>query len=187
MQKHMRIIMAAILFMAGPAGAASIEGVTFPERQVVDGRELDLRGTALLRYMVFIKAYVGAFYLEPEVPSEKALDGFVPRRLVLHYFHAIDAKDFAEATTRMIEKNVSSEAFRDLEGKIAQLNRFYQDVEPGDRYTATYIPGKGTQLALNDQVLGSVPGPDFSAAFFSIWIGKNPIDTSFRDRLLGKR
>jgi hypothetical protein len=92
--------------------------------------------------MIFIKAYVGAFYLNEDFSNKDAL-GNVERRLVLHYFHAISAEDFADATTEIIEQNVSSDRFRVLQPQIRQLNNLYKDVEPGDEYTATYIPGLG--------------------------------------------
>jgi len=37
-----------------------VEGVAFARQVQVDGRDLPLRGLGLLRYLVFIKAYVAA-------------------------------------------------------------------------------------------------------------------------------
>jgi hypothetical protein len=179
------IFMALMTVTAAPLSAARIEGVNFDDSAILGDARAPLRGKALLRYLVVIKAYVGAFYLKEGVPPKKALED-VPRRLVLHYFHAIPAEDFAEATTEMIRKNVSPDRFTALAPHIRQLNALYEDVKPGDEYTATHIPGTGLELALNDRVLGVVPGAEYSAAFFSIWIGKHPIDKGFRDRLLGK-
>lgn len=179
------VVCFACLSAASTAGAETIEGVSFDPRATVNSEVLTLRGVALLRYMVFIKAYVGAFYLQQDTEIENVF-GNVERRLVLHYFHGISAKDFAEATAEMIRKNVPSDRFLVLEPKIEQMNALYRDVEPGDRYAATYIPGKGTELALNGRPLGVVEGGEFSAAYFSIWIGKNPIDEGFRNKLLGK-
>lgn len=172
-------------FTAAPAFAARIEGVNFDDSAVIGGVPAPLRGVALLRYLMVIKAYVGAFYLKEGVPPKNALAD-VPRRLVLHYFHAIPAEDFSQATTEMIRKNVSPERFSALAPEIEQLNALYEDVNPGDEYTATHIPGTGLELALNGRVLGVVPGAEYSAAFFAIWIGNHPIDKGFRDRLLGK-
>ncbi|MEE4252865.1 MAG: chalcone isomerase family protein, partial [Desulfuromusa sp.] len=31
---------------------------------------------------------------------------------------------------------------------------------------------------------GAVPGADFAVAYFGIWLGPQPIDKKFRDRLL---
>ncbi|MBT8369489.1 MAG: hypothetical protein HKO79_03200 [Desulfobacterales bacterium] len=164
---------------------AQIEGVSFKDSFVINGKTATLRGAALLRYMIFIKAYVCAFYLNENFSKKDAL-GNVERRLIIHYFHAISAEDFVQSTTRMIEKNVSPDRFKALQPEIRQLNNLYLDVNPGDEILATYIPGIGTELALNDKSLGVVPGEEYSAAFFSIWLGKNPIDKGFRKQLLGK-
>ena len=61
----------------------------------------------------------------------------------------------------------------------------YEDVEPGDRYSLTYIPGRGTELALNDEPKGVIEGADFASAVYAIWLGQNPISQSFRQQLLG--
>jgi hypothetical protein len=183
---HIMILNILLCFLiSSPLHSASIEGVTFVDDYILNGKKATIRGVGLLRYLVVIKAYVGAFYLKENVAPDNALKN-VERRLVLHYFHAIKAEDFASATTEMIEKNVSPKRFKALQPQIRQLNALYRDVEPGDRYLATYIPGIGTELTLNNKVLGVVPGAEYSTAFFSIWIGKNPIDKGFRDSLLGK-
>ena len=179
-------LFAFVLFLScSSVYGAVIEGVNFDNSVIINEKKATLRGTALLRYMIFIKAYVTAFYLHENFSKKDAL-GNVERRIVIHYFHAISADDFAEATTEMIEKNVSPDRFSVLQPQIRQLNDFYKDVEPGDEYTATYIPGIGTEMALNGKALGVVPGEEYSAAFFSIWIGKNPVDKGFRNQLLGK-
>jgi hypothetical protein len=85
----------------------------------------------------------------------------------------------------MIKKNIDPAGFRRIENHIIIFNTFYRDVTPGDRYRAEYNPGDGTTLYLNGKALGTIKGDEFSKAFFSIWIGKNPIDKKFRDRLLG--
>jgi hypothetical protein len=167
------------------AGDVTIEGTSFQDSYSINGKILTLRGYALLRYLKVVKAYTGAFYLVTGAPSEKFTDD-VEKRLVLHYFQNISASDFAKATTDMIKKSLSAGEFNRLDSRLIKFNSLYRDVKPGDRYIATYTPGRGTELALNGMPLGNIPGMDFAAAFFSIWIGEKPIDTSFRDKLLGK-
>lgn len=166
--------------------AVVIEDVPFAETYQAEDTRLHLRGYGLLRYMVFIKAYVGAFYTPPGVATAAALDR-TPRRLELSYFHAIAAEDFAEATRKKIADNVTPETMGAIAERLERFNGFYRDVQPGDRYALTYIPERGTELALNGEVLGRIAGDDFAAAVFAIWLGPNPIDTDFRDALLGVR
>jgi len=181
-----RILCAAFLLMfsTAPLNATRIEDVDFNERHTAQEKALTLRGVALLRYMVIIKAYVGAFYLDENLTADQLFrDGM--KRLELHYFHAIPAADFVKSTTIMIEKNVSPRQFNKLRPQIEQMNALYRDVKPGDRYAATYIPGVGTELALNGKPLGIVPGLEFANAYFSIWLGDHPIDKGFRKHLMG--
>lgn len=175
----------AVGFMSAlPAYPSVIEGVRFETRMDHQGVDLELKGTALLRYMVFIKAYVGAIYLPAEVQPDQALED-VPKRLVIEYFHAIDAEGFREATREAVWRNVNERLFARIEPRLSKLNSFYRDVKPGDRYSLTYIPGRGTELALNDEVLGVVDGAEFARAMFSIWIGPQPIDRNFKRTILG--
>ena len=47
------------------------------------------------------------------------------------------------------------------------------------------MPGRGTRLERNGSTLDTIPGADFAAAYFAIWLGAGPIDTRLRDQLLG--
>jgi hypothetical protein len=166
------------------ASAAEIENVVFSERYTSNGLDLKLRGCGLLRYMVFVKAYVGGLYLPKDVPADQALSG-VPKRLEVEYFHPIKGRDFGPATNKILAKNVDSETLERLRPKIEYHNSLYEDVKPGDRYSLTYIPGKGTELALNGVPKGIVKGSEFADALFSVWLGPNPIDKTFKKQLLG--
>ena len=178
---------AVIFFIAAPnTHAVKVEGVTFAETYQVEDIELHLRGSSLLRYLVFIKAYVGAFYMLPQEDAQQAL-GRTPRRLELEYFHAISASDFADATRQKIADNVTAATLATLSARLEQFNALYRDVQPGDRYALTSRPGSGTELSLNGTPLGLIAGDDFAAAVFAIWLGTDPIDTDFRDALLGVR
>ena len=162
-------LMAALFSMitvAAPrhAAAAELEGVRFAERRQVGDASLELNCVGLLRYKYVIKAYVAALYLGSGVAPSDVL-GDVPKRLEISYFWNLDAETRVKLRPRL--------------DRINALN-----VKPGDRYALTYIPGVGTELSLNEQRKGVIPGADFANAYFRIWLGEQPIDTSFRDRLL---
>jgi hypothetical protein len=162
----------------------TVEGVDFKREFRVNDETLALRGYGLLRYMIFIKAYVAAFYLPESVRSEDALMD-VPKRLEIEYFHPIVAQDFAKATSASISQNTSLVTYQGLKPRIDELNALYRDIAPGDRYALTYLPGRGTTLSWNGQPLGTVAGREFAAALFGIWLGSNPLDRNLKDLLLG--
>ncbi len=167
------------------ASAAEIEGIRFDDQYRTANLVLPLRGLGTLKYMVVIKVYVAAFYLGDGVPSEEVLSD-TPKRLVIHYFRGIEAKDFARSTDALIMKNVGSEVFERLRPRISRLNALYEDVHRGDRYSLTYIPGTGTELGLNGISKGVIMGNDLAQAVFSMWFGASPLDISLKNALLGK-
>jgi hypothetical protein len=173
----------ASLPAAGRAGV-TVEGVSFPAVQVVAGERLELRGAALLRWRSLLDAYVAALYLPPEVAAGEAL-GDVPRRLEIEYFRAIAAEDLGRAASAILRRSLEPARFAALRERLDELHARYEAVEPGDRYALSYRPGIGTELARNGRPLATVPGADFAAAYFGLWLGHDPIDARLRDGLLG--
>ena len=163
---------------------AEVEGVHFENTYEADGVRLKIQGTGLLRYLGFIKAYVGALYLEEgslvtDVLSDK------PKRLEVEYFHALKGEDFGVSTNKVIAKNTDAQTLEKIRPQIDYHNSLYEDVQPGDRYSLTYIPGRGTELALNGKTKGIIEGADFASALFSMWLGEFPMNEPFKKQLLG--
>ena len=183
--KALAIALMLWTLMSGNALGVEIENITFEDRFKVGDTILHVKGVGLLRYMVFVKVYVAALYLKQGVPAEHALSD-TPKRLEIHYFKSIKAEDFALSTRDMIAKNVNSETLKRLQPHIDEINALYEDVRPGDRYSLTYVVGKGTELALNGKPKGVIAGSDFASAMFSIWLGLRPLDKSLKESLLGE-
>ena len=183
MKRALAAVLAFGLTGVLPASAAVVEGVSFPPEYSAGGKSLALNGVGLLRWKWVVKAYVAALYLGSGAKPEQIFED-VPKRLEIEYFHGIEAADFGKATLDRIRLNVSAAEFEKLRPRIDALNAFYLDVKPGDRYALTYVPGLGTELALNGRALGSVPGADLAGALFAIWLGKVPIDDSLKRALL---
>jgi hypothetical protein len=169
--------------LAAPVSAAEIEGVDFRDDLDVGDVRLVLNNVALLRYRVFFRGYVAGLYLGEGVEPESLFDD-VPKRLEISYFWGIPAHKFTESTISGISANRSAERLRALRPAIEKFNALYKDIEPGDRYALTYIPGIGTELARNGVPLGTVGGAEFASAIFSIWFGTSPFDQSLKLRLM---
>ena len=172
------------VMLALPANAAKVEGIYFRDHYIAENTKLRLTGAGLLRYWGF-KAYTGALYLEEGTAIDDVLSNRA-KRIELEYYRPIKGKDFGPATNKSIAKNVDSKTFSQLRAQIDYHNSLYENVQPGDRYSLTYIPGKGTELALNGEPKGVIEGAEFAAAVFSIWLGPKPINTSFKKQILGK-
>ena len=179
---------AAALLLAGllagaPAGAVTVAGVAFSDSLRTRDAELSLHRASLLRWMGLFKVYVAALYLGPEGDPGRVLDD-VPKRLEIQYLRGFTADQFAKATDVKIADNVDAKTLAALRPRIDQLNALYRDVNEGDRYALTYLPGEGTELALNGRPLGRVAGADFAAALFAVWLGDSPVDEDLKRSLL---
>lgn len=164
-----------------------IEGVDFERTVTVRDTSLELHGVGLLRYRVVFRAYVGALYLAPNASLDALRSGDSPIRLELEYFWPIAGKEFGPAAAPYLQDNLTAEEYERIRARAEQLGALYRDVEPGDRYALTYIPGVGTELALNGKPIGVIEGDDFATAYFRVWLGERPIDRRFRDQLRAER
>jgi len=176
-----------LLLMPGPSLAGVEAGVEFDESKVIDvaGRaeSLELCSTGLLRYRRIFKGYVAGFYREDCSAVMNSL-GEASKRLELSYFWSIPGDKFGVAAEQLLRETLEAADFAALELRMRRLHAAYVSVEPGDRYALTYVPRRGTELALNGRPLAVIEGEDFARAYFGIWLGEKPIDEKLRNALL---
>lgn len=184
MRQIARSALLAALIAFAPAARASVqvEGVRFPGLVEAGDAGLRLHGGALLKWFLF-KVYVAALYLPEGVPAERALED-VPKRLEFTYLVDIAGKDFGPAGEKILRQNVPEEEMESLRGRLDRIGAAYRDIDPGDRYALTYLPGRGTELSMNGEPLAFIEGADFARAYFSIWLGERPLDRGFKRDLL---
>ena len=179
-------LLLALSMMPRPAHALTVENVTFADNVTIGGTQAPLRNAALLRYLKVIKAYVAALYLPEGVKAEDVLAD-VPKRLEISYLLSIKGPDFDKGAAPILERNQTPVELARLRGRLDRINAAYKDVKPGDRYSLTYLPGRGTELALNGTPLIVIEGADFATAYFGIWLGREPIDDKLKRDLLKGR
>jgi len=187
-QDFMRLIKKLLLFtllILQPinAVALTVEDVNFHESVIIDNKQIPIRGVALLRWLKIFKVYVAALYL-PENGSANDVLADIPKRLEISYLVSIPGPDFGKGAEAILERNNNPGELARLRSRIEKINAVYRDVKPGDRYALTYVPSQGTELSYNGQPLIIIEGADFAAAYFGIWLGKDPIDLEMRSRLI---
>jgi hypothetical protein len=183
--------------VAGPTSAAEPSGgdrareevvvdgrAAFPVEVQRDGERFVLSGAGLFRWKWVVKVYAAAHWFGDGAARDPQAD--VPRRLEIAYFVPFDAEDFGRAADALLEEAFPAETLAPLRARIDRLNRAYLPVKPGDRYTLTYLPGRGTELALNGRPLDVIDGADFARVYLAMWTGAKPIDSGLRDALLGR-
>lgn len=172
----------ASILLPYAGNAAESRGVQYPDSILLQGEKLSIRGIGLLRWKYFFKVYQVALYLPPEAQTKDALKD-IPKRLEYYFFVDMKAEDFQTTGMPLMVRNVGKEKAELVSKELDTFNGFYQNVKSGQRYTITYEPGRGTSLALEGKELGVVPGTDFGAAYFSIWLGPDPVSKELREGL----
>jgi hypothetical protein len=171
----------ALLFLLALPLAAALD---VPASLDEDDVRFSLVGKGTFRWKRIVLAYDACLHGPSGTQSTNLLEGG-PLRLEIHYRREFSAADIVSGGNALLRRNISDDLYRKLESRLEKLNRAYVSVKPGDRYTLTFAPEKGTTLRLNGRPLVTVEGADFAAAYFRIWLGADPISPALRDQLLG--
>ncbi len=180
------IAMSAFAFTIAIADSIRVGKTEFSKYYETPQGLIEAKGWGVLKYAFVMKAYAAMLYGPSDVAARDLLYADVPKRLEINYFVSIGGPDFAKGANAMLQKQLSKEELSRLQTRIDRLHETYQDVESGDRYALTYLPGSGTVLELNGEQLIQVKGTDFAHAYFGIWLAEPPISAKLKQALTDK-
>lgn len=179
-------VIALIGFSWMQAEAKAIAGIDFPDTVTVNDQKLSLNGAGK-RKKFFMTIYVGALYLPQKTSSDQeALNMPGPKRVVMHFvYHKVGADQINETWDENFKNNLDEKERQRLATKLEAFKKLFRDVQSGDEIVLDFIPGQGTVVRINDQVMGTVEGDDFAKALLLSWLGPKPGDSSLKQALLG--
>jgi hypothetical protein len=174
----------AMVFLPASARAGEVAGVKMPDTITVEGKTLRLNGMGLRKKVMF-KVYVAGLYLEALSKDAAAVvSSDQVKRMQLHIMRSLKASQVTEAIEEGFEKN-SKARMGALKERLAKFGAMFADVKEGDQILMTYVPGKGTSVAIKGAEKGAVEGKDFADALFNVWLGPNPVQEDLKKALLG--
>ena len=180
-------LVAAVLLPASLAGANTVKGVTFPDVVSIGGRECRLVGVGV-RTKIVISVYLGALYLAtPTADAAAAIAADEPKRTVLHFVHSkVEAEKIREAWREGFAANAGA-ALAQLRERLDRFSGWFdEDLFKDERIELTYVPGRGTEVAIKGKARGVIEGADFMQALWSVWLGAKPVDGGLKKGMLGK-
>ena len=177
------IVLSAFAFTAAIADNIRVGKTEFPKFYETPQGRIEAKGWGVLKYAFVMKAYAAMLYGPTDVAARDLLYADVPKRLEINYFVSINGPDFAKGANAMLQKQLPEEELSRLKTRVDRLHATYRDVESGDRYALTYLPGSGTILELNGEPLVQIEGTDFSRAYFGIWLAEPPISAKLKQAL----
>ena len=184
MKTRIALLLSICAAAAWPLLAKEVAGVTMPDTVNVAGKTLKLNGMGLRKKLMF-KVYVAGLYVEtPTNAAEALISSDQARRMDLHVLRNLKASQVTEAIEEGFEKN-SKPQMAALSERLKKFSSFFSDVAEGDQISMTYVPGKGTSVAIKGAEKGTVEGKDFADALFSVWLGSNPVQEDLKKALAG--
>jgi hypothetical protein len=185
-----RALILAISFFFGctAAMATEVSGV-FIDNQIktANGQTLILNGAGL-REKFWVDVYVGSLYLaQTSDDVTRILSTPGPWRIQLDFIYKEVAREkLLDSWREGFEQNQSARALQQLQSRIETFYGFFDSSAiTKDQFRFDYLPGSGTAVSKNQQLLGVIPGKDFSNALLEIWLGNHPADKSLKKAMLG--
>lgn len=170
--------------------ALTIDGYEIP--QVIpatsDHAELKLNGASMRVVYGVVDSYIGKLYLEHPVTDEKALveaDEF--KRMTFQVvMKRISGRRMAKAMYDALQLNLSAEEAINLEARLqTMVDMFDSSLRQGQEGYIEWVPGVGSRIVIKGEVKGIIPGKDLNDAILNIWVGDNPVGTTFKRQVLG--
>jgi hypothetical protein len=115
----------------------------------------------------------------------RGTDFSAPLRLELRYARALSGAAIAERSDEEIARlgyGTPEQRSRWLDA----MRRLFPDVAEGDTLAGEHQPGRGARFSRNGAPLGEIDDPEFSRAFFSIWLDPRTSAPALRAQLLGR-
>lgn len=180
-----RLLAAALLgaaIAATPTAQANRQP-DFAPAVALGSERLAMRGSGTAYYARLFRVYEAALYAPAGSRTPDLVAGTAPRCLLIEYRRPVTRDIIVTAADTVLQRQAV--ALSALEARLHHLNAAYRDVDAGDRYQLCHAPGGDTRLSLNGEELIRIPGDDFAAAYFGIWLRDGAISEDLRSALLG--
>jgi len=165
--------------------AGTLAGVTLPDTAQVGSTALVLNGLGL-RTKYMIKVYVAGLYL-PQKSSDPAaiIKADETKRIVMHFLHGASKSQMTDAFSESFSDN-TPDAKKTMQAEIDRMLGALESVKEGDEMVFTYVPDRGTTLAIRSEDKVTVPGQAFGQMLFSVWLGPKPPNAGLKKGILGQ-
>ncbi|WP_255990325.1 chalcone isomerase family protein [Chitinolyticbacter albus] len=182
------LLATALALSLATAQALEVEGVNVAEQANVGGQHLVLNGAGV-RTKIVVDVYVAALYTSVKTADAAAvIKAGTPRRVELKMLREVSAATMHESFVDGLTDNVGKATLKQFGNQLEALDRLFKEVKSvakGDVIQLDFIPGQGTRVSVRGKAYPVIAGDDFASAMLSIWLGKDPVQSALKTKLLG--
>jgi hypothetical protein len=183
------LLLLSVLILASVAApAASIDGVNVPDSlTAATGGPVLLLNGAGVREKLFFDIYVGALYLPAKSSNAEAiLASPDPACVTMHFLYKeVSREKIVGAWKDGLAANHNAAEMQALRPQLDKFNALFHTVHRGEDIRMCYLPGTGTEVRINGEQRGTVPGESFFHALLGIWLGAHPVSADLKKDMLG--
>lgn len=161
---------ALLLISAPPLQALETIDTVIPQAQKV--------GEGRFSYMIW-DIYDATLYAPKGAWTEEQ-----PFALTLSYLMNIEGRKIADRSISEIRKQGVKDEVK-LATWHAQMTKIFPNINEGSSLTGIFTPNRETIFYKNDKEIGRIKDPEFSKAFFGIWLNETTTAPALRRKLLG--
>ncbi len=169
--------------------ALPVTGNPSSEVSIAPNVSLRLQGIALAQELRS-DYYIGAIYLPEWSPDlAQASSETVPKRMSMKVLaDRLSAREFQRHWKERIALNNARLVWQPQGERILKLaNSIRDNLQRGDRIDFDFVPGQGTSVRLNGQLLITISGDGFYPLLLSAWLGDIPPTKAFQSALRGEQ
>lgn len=153
-----------------------------------NGSSLELKGIGVATEFR-TETYIGALYAPVGLESVALFKDYTtPKRMVVRYIpETYSYRKVSRHFKERIAMNNDREIWQPLTREIVTFSRVFNDnFVRGDEIRLDFIPGKGTQVYLNDVLFETIENPEFFNLMLDAWTGSVPPSKAFKQGIMGE-
>lgn len=182
------LIAITLLFGSSQLIAQEIEGVDIPEYVTLldPGNHIELNGAGL-NTNSRLSTHIVALYLKKKSSNVDAILSMPgSKRVFMHFLHdQVEKEDLIKTWADGFKNNHSAEQFSALKARLEKFSTLFRAVKKGEVILLDYLPNIGTEVQINDDLIGLIQGKDFYQALLKVWLGSSPVDDRLKKTMLG--
>jgi len=186
--KKLVFAIALCLSLASTSAIAKKKGgVTMPNSKTIAGKKVVLNGMGIREATVFnVDVYVAGLYLEKKSRSTKeVVNSDQVKQIHLKFVRDVDRSDITKAWRESFRRNAGKKHYSKIKAHVAKLNGWMTKIKDGGSLTFTYVPGKGTSVAVNGSKKGTINDVFFSRVLIGVFVDRAP-NSGLKKGLLGR-
>ena len=118
--------------------------------------------------------------------AETILAATGPASVRMHFLYKeVSQEKITDGWNDGLSANLTPAEYAALQPRLEEFNRLFRTVRRGDVISIDYTPVTGTEVRINNELRGAVPGNDFYRALLRVWLGSEPVSDSLKQGMLG--